>query len=355
VNLKLFLFVFSALSLISLRTVAQTYNCAVEGRVISQATGQPLENVNVYISNTVWGTTTNKNGYFKIESLPFGNLNVVASMVGYETQSIPIIIKERDTAEVNFNLKEASYKINPVLVTGKTPKDWEKNLEEFKKYFFGERPNTDGCEILNPEVINLNKTESGDLTANASQSIIIINNALGYKLRCDLVSFEWDNEKQTLQYIVETYFTELKDTTGKLKNEWLKNRENTYYGSTTDFIKSLTNNTYRDEGFRVYQDKHLPMNFSPLYKTYYELDKIIINKINDSYAELNFNGYLRIEYDSDFYNNTEISWIKLKFPNVLIDKFGYPIVALAFKIYGDWAYGGMANMLPKYYNPEEAK
>jgi hypothetical protein len=353
VDLKFFHFVFSALLVFSLRSIAQNYTCSVEGRVVSQSSGKPLENVNVYISNTVWGTTTNKDGYFKIISLPFGNLTVVASMVGYGPKTMSIALKEGETAEVNFKLEERSYEINQVLVTGKAPKDWLKNLEEFKKYFLGDGPNTDECKILNPEVINLNKTESGDLSANASQPILIINNALGYKIRCDLVSFEWVKDKQTLQYIVEIYFTELKDTSGNLKKEWTRNREATYYGSMTDFIKSLMNNTYREEGFKVY--KPLPFKYKSSYKSFYELDQQIIKKINDNYAELNFDGYLRIEYDSDISYKTLVSFIKLSFPDALIDKFGFSVVPLALTVYGDWAYSGVANMLPKYYNPEEEK
>lgn len=348
-SLKIFLFACIALFLFSLRVVAQNFNCSVEGRVMSQLSGKPLENVNVYISNTEWGTTTNKNGHFRIQSLPFGNLTVVASMIGYSPKTISITLKEGETAEVNLNLKERSYELNQILVTGKTPKDWLKNLEEFKKYFLGNGPNTDECKIVNPEVINLSKAQSGDLTANASQSIIIINNALGYKIRCDLVNFEWNEEKQTIQYIVETYFTELRDTSGNLKNEWINNRENTYYGSMTDFIRSFIHNTYRKEDFKVYYGINQPY----MYKSFYELDSTITKKINENYFELNFKGYLRIEYDSNTSYKKEVSWVKLNFPDVLIDKFGYPVVALAFKVYGDWAHSGISNFLPKYYYPKE--
>jgi predicted DNA-binding antitoxin AbrB/MazE fold protein len=354
VNRSFFLLLVSFLFCLSIKIVAQNYNCSVEGRVISKSADQPLENVNVYISNTVWGTTTNKYGYFKIESLPFGNLKVVASMVGYKPLVASVTLKEGETIEVNFNLEETSYELNQILVTGKIPKDWKENFEEFKNYFLGEGSNTNECKILNPEVINFTSTKSGGLTANASQPIMIINYALGYKIRCDLDNFEWNKENQTLKYIIETYFTELKDSTGNLKKEWTKNREATYYGSMTDFIKSLINNTYRKDGFKVYHNKQA-FKYKPLYKTYYQLDKPVIKKINNNYAELSFSEYLRIEYYSDTYHKSEISGIKLNFSKVLLDKFGYPVIPLSFAVYGDWAYSGVSNLLPKYYNPEEGK
>lgn len=349
-SLKFLLFVYLVLFFFSLTAAAQNFNCSVEGKVISQSSGKPLENVNVFITNTVWGTTTNKEGYFKIKSLPFGNLTVAASMVGYKSKTASIILKERENLEVNFNLEEKSYETNQVLVTGKVPKDWAKNLKVFKKYFLGDGPNADECKILNPEVINLTKTVSGDLTANSSQPIMIINNALGYKVRCELDNFEWNKENSTFQYAIKSYYTELKDSMGNLESKWTKNRDATYYGSITDFIKSLMDNTYQEEGFRVYK---LPLSkYNPANKSFYELDKPVIKKINNNYAELNFKGYLRVEYDSDTNHKTEVSWIKLSFPDVLVDKFGYEVVPYSITAFGYWAYSGFANMLPKYYNPQ---
>jgi len=352
VSLKFFPFVFLALFSFSLITVAQNYNCTVEGRVISQSSGKPLEDVNVYISNTEWGSTTNKDGYFKIGPLPYGNHTVVASVVGYKSKAISVTIKDGKTGEVNFYLEESSYKLNTVLVTGKIPKDWKDNLKKFKKYFLGQGPYSDECKIINPEVINFTRDKSGDLMASASQPIMIVNDYLGYKIRCDLDNFEFDKESQIFQFVVNTYYKELKDTAGNLKNRWTKNREEAYYGSVTDFIKSLINNTYHDEGFRVYYGNNFKRS---MYQSFFELDKPIIKKINDNYFELNFNGYLRIEYDSDIDHKTKVSLITLNYPDVLLDKFGYPVVELPYTVYGEWAHNGMANMLPKYYNPEEEK
>ena len=85
------------------------------------------------------------------------------------------------------------------------------------------------------------------------------------------------------------------------------------------------------------------------------MDSPITKKINENYFELNFNGYLRIEYNSDVSYKTEVSWVKLNFPGVLVDRFGFPVAPLALIISGNWTYSGIANMLPKYYNPKEEK
>ena len=328
--------------------LAQNYTCTVEGEVRAQLTGEPLENVNVYISGTTWGTRTDKSGFFRIEFLPSGRQEVVASIIGYKTESVTVSLKERMVTKVKFSLKEISYELKQVVITGMSPEKWKKDLEEFKKYFFGDTPFASECKIINPEVINLSSTKSGVLEANSSEPVIIINSALGYKIQCSLANFSWDDKKQTLKYLDNLFFTELKDTTGNQKNSWAKNREEAYYGSFNHFIKSLIRGTFTEEGFRVYRDKY----HSLIYKSWREIREPVITHIDSTSSQLNFNGYLRIEYELGSRRGTEISWIKLNYPDVVLDKYGFPVAPYAFEIYGDWAYGGISDMLPKYYNPE---
>ncbi len=344
---KIITLIYFIMFLSSPQILGQNYTCTVEGEVRVQSTGKPLENVNVFISGTIWGTTTDKSGFFRIESLPLGRHNVVASIVGYKTETVSVTLKEGMTLKVNFKLEEISYELNQVVITGKLPEEWKKLLNNFKNIFFGDSPFSAECEIVNPEVINLTRTNSGVLKADASRPIIIINKALGYKIHYDLMSFNWNEKKQTLQYLADSFFTELKDTTGVLEKKWEKNRKDAYYGSLSNFMRSLINNSFTEEGFHIYNDK-VP---SPAGASWFEIRKPVISSIgNDSY-ELNFKGYLRIEYKGSNYKSTEISWIKLNYPNVVIDKFGYPFAPFAFEIYGDWAYSGIADLLPKYYNP----
>ncbi len=198
---------------LSTNTPGQQNQAVIEGRVLENATGAPLENVNVYISGTTWGTATDKNGYFKIKSLPAGTHEVVASIIGFESLTKVLTVKEKNTYSLEFKLKEAHYELESVEIKGATPDKWNTQLEIFKRRFLGESSFASECVITNPEIINFEWINSHTLQAEAGQPIIIINNALGYKIRCELVSFLWNTKSQRIRFTVRPSFSELKDTT----------------------------------------------------------------------------------------------------------------------------------------------
>ncbi len=56
------------------------------GNVSDAKTGEPLIGVNILIKGTVYGTSTDENGKFKIDYLPAGTYDVEATMIGYKSQ-----------------------------------------------------------------------------------------------------------------------------------------------------------------------------------------------------------------------------------------------------------------------------
>ena len=325
---------------------AQEYHSVIQGRVLEQATGAPLENVNVYISGTTWGTATDKNGYFRIRSLPAGTHEIVASMIGYESDIKVLTVKENTTYEIEFKLKEASYELESVEVSGKSPDEWKRNFEVFRRRFLGETDFASECVIENPEYINLEWVNSHSLKAVAEKPIIIINNALGYKISCELVSFLWDTKSQRIKYTIRPSFTELKDTTGTLKEKWAKNRREVYNGSMDQFLKAAINNKTYETGFQVFLDSTPSIEKKHLH----HLDQPLIKIIGNEFI-LSFSDYIKIEYVLNDPVHPEVSWIKLIYPQVTLDKFGYPLEQVPFEVYGYWAQKGLADMLPKYYSP----
>ncbi len=326
---------------------AQNFNCTIEGKVISDSTGKPLENVNVYLSGTTCGTTTNKSGYFKISPIPSGTQKVVASIIGYKPAIAEVTLKEKSAIEIQFYLKEITYELSQVEVTGKVPEDWKENLEVFKNKFFGEGAFASECTIANPEVINLSRTNSDELIANSVQPIIIINHALGYKITCNLITFNWNEKIRKLQYLTDSYFSELIDSAGKMKEDWIENRKKAYNGSLVNFIKSLINGTLNKEKFSMSLDKSLSL----IGMKWPYLGEPDIKVADDSSVVLNFKDYLRVEYEPYRIGRTKVSWIKLNQSNVIFDKYGYPLDLYAINIYGYWSLKGIAYTLPKYYNP----
>lgn len=331
-------------------TFAQGNTGTIQGRVLEKATGAPLENVNVYVSGTTWGTATDKNGYFKIKALPAGTHEVVASIIGYESQTGVVTLREGQSYNIEFKLKEAHYELESVEVKGASPDEWNKQLEIFKRRFLGESVFASDCVIKNPEIINFKWINSHELQAEAGQPIIIINNALGYKISCELVSFLWDTKSQKIRFTVRPSFSQLVDSTGRYKEMWIKNRRDVYYGSMDNFLKAAVNSKLTESGFQVYQDDTPSIEKKHLHHA----DQKLVNIIGNEYR-MSFTDFLKIEYVMNDPVHPEVSWIKLVYPQVTLDKYGYPVQQLPFEVYGHWAEKGFADMLPKYYSPDEDK
>ena len=69
----------------------------LKGRVIDKDSGEPLFNVNIYLSGTLWGTTSDENGSFEIRSIIPSDYEVVFSIIGYETDSKTVFVKKNRT------------------------------------------------------------------------------------------------------------------------------------------------------------------------------------------------------------------------------------------------------------------
>ena len=328
-------------------TEAQSYKNKVKGRVLEYETGKPIENANVYVSGTTWGTTTDENGNFQINNLPDGNHEIVASIIGYESRTKLAYLADSKTVELIFKLPEAHYELEAVTVSGEVPTAWENNYAIFEKRFLGNSIFAQHCEIKNPEVLNFNWISPHHLTARAEESLKIINNDLGYEIMCVLVSFDWDAETYHVQAAVRPSFTEINDSTGLLKQKWLENRKKAYEGSIDNFLQAVKENKLSEGGFQIYQDFG-PLSNVPL-KRLTHVWIPLVRRSNEYYA-LSFSGYLRVLYTLKDPDNPEVSWIRLLYPTVSLDKYGYPIETLPFEVYGYWTDQGMADMLPKYYS-----
>ncbi|MFH1943493.1 MAG: carboxypeptidase-like regulatory domain-containing protein, partial [bacterium] len=83
------------------QTIPQT---KLTGRITDASTGQPLYFANVFLSNTTLGCATDKEGNYTIENVPSGHYELVASMIGYQLQSMTIDLKEPIKRETHFQL-----------------------------------------------------------------------------------------------------------------------------------------------------------------------------------------------------------------------------------------------------------
>jgi hypothetical protein len=82
------------ISIITCISHAQTLSNEIKGYVFDASTNSPLEDVNVYIANSTFGSSTNKEGYFNIKGVPPGIKEIVVTIIGYEVQTHSVLLRK---------------------------------------------------------------------------------------------------------------------------------------------------------------------------------------------------------------------------------------------------------------------
>ena len=96
---------------------AKDFDAHLVGHVIDEKTGEHLPYVNIQIKGTTIGTVTDESGHYFLKNLPLGRQTVIISYVGYETEELPVVIKENTTTELKAAIHEVSQQLNSVVVT----------------------------------------------------------------------------------------------------------------------------------------------------------------------------------------------------------------------------------------------
>ncbi len=330
---------------------AQKYDNYIKGRIIEKQTGKPLPGVNVYLNETLSGTTSDETGNFKIYSITPGNHELVASMIGYEVYNQNITVKVETKLEQNIFLAEKVYEFGTVEVTSEKSNEWIADYEKFSRMFLGANEFSAECEIMNKYYIDF-ENKGSVFMAKSKVPLIIENKALGYKIKCDLVQFRYDEAANDLRYVVKTFFEEYDSDKNEISDLYVPKRRQAYYGSLQHFLHSLVKGDVDKEGFEMRaistpnKDEFLPPGFKVI-----PVNSILKPDKTGLFSRVSFKNYLLVKYQGEFNNMNKLSYLTLNYPEVCIDEFGAPLEVVPFKTIGSWAKYGLADMLPKYYIP----
>jgi len=325
----------------------------ISGRIVDAKTKEPLVFVNVFIANTTIGTTTNENGFYLLENVNLGNNNLVISMMGFEVESREIFFSQSSTRTLNFQLRSKILKMPSVEIEAMDAKEWRRNLKIFKREFLGQSNNAEKCEILNPEILNFRfEKESGILNAFADEPLVIMNNALGYKIYVILSSFVLSGE--SCQYIIMPHYEKLLPKDEKEENNWRKNRIKAYNGSFRHFVVALTSAEIREHGFALWgitdsrERIEYPLNDPE------SINNLMTPGDFEFEIKLHCEDLLRVEYllESNEFSKSDIqvSYLELKKDTVTVSQFGYVTEYNSIFRSGRWYYDRMSDALPNNYN-----
>ena len=132
-------------------------------------------------------------------------------------------------------------------------------LNQFKKQFLGFTINANSCKILNEDDIILRYfEEEKQLTASSRKPILIRNKNLRYLIAFDLNEFKIDyahvdieNNRLHPKLILYSGTSRYENLDGSDKKRILKNREQSYKGSSLHFMRALANNKLKEENYVI--------------------------------------------------------------------------------------------------------
>ncbi|MBV6485391.1 MAG: Vitamin B12 transporter BtuB [Flavobacteriales bacterium] len=148
----------------------------IKGRIMSELSGVAF--VNIGFSGTYIGTSSNEQGYFKMDNLPSGKHTLQASAIGYKNIKKTIEIKPNETISIQLELEKMEHQLNEVVITGTLNEvsliESVVPIEVFTPVFFRKNPTPalfEALQIVNgvrPQ-INCSVCNTGDVHINGME------------------------------------------------------------------------------------------------------------------------------------------------------------------------------------------
>ena len=204
---------------------SQEKTFSILGKVVDSASRLPLSGASVFAQNTTQGTISNSEGKFFIR-LPNGGYDLVISYTGYDKKILRISHTQdlTDTVVVELIQQDKAMTEVAVVASNEVPDGWERFGKFFSDNFIGSTPNAAQTVIQNPEALKFYYTKNNKrhrLTVKSKDDLVIVNHSLGYKIRYQLDSFNYDYNTNISQYTGYPLFEEI-DTTETVKMSWKK-------------------------------------------------------------------------------------------------------------------------------------
>ena len=304
----------------------------VKGTILDKSNNFKIDFASIYINGTSVGTNSDQNGYFELDITKYGSLPLTISALGYYSVTLADFSRERP---IEVYLTPKTFELNEVFVVAKsTAKERKANLKLFRDQFLGSSYNGQNCVIMNEGDITFkNGTSRDTLKAFASKPILIVNNALGYKITYYLDKFEYYRKSKSFLYKGNAIFNEDLASEMIQKKFFEKRRRNAYLGSRSHFFASLWANKIKSNGFVIRDSVDQILNYE---------DIVIVRSGFKKY--LSYKGNLSIYYLSDSPNSS----IELFKNSVFFDSSGY-FDGSGVRVIGQMAKQRIGDLLPFDY------
>ena len=160
------------LTIVLSTTVAFSQTGSIHGIISSE--GTLLEFASVGLRNTTIGTSTDLNGHYSLQNIPYGKYEVLVSIIGFQPVSKKLEVNS-ESIRLDFELKESATALEEVVVSG-TMQEISKlesavPVEVYSPQFFKANPTPSIFESLQnvngvrPQ-LNCNVCNTGDIHIN---------------------------------------------------------------------------------------------------------------------------------------------------------------------------------------------
>lgn len=341
------------------------------GTVREKGTGLPLPFAHVFVNNTTIGSATDAEGRFRITGNFAGDIELVASFVGYVTEVKAISFRKKGEVQIDFVLAFNESNLTEIELKAKRDKAWVRELRRFEDVFLAlaDDPYRSQIQIENPWVLEFEnvKADKGPnyLQASATQPLKITNKALGYAIDYYLKDFRV--MRTGSMFYGQVFYTRMNSEDEEKMTEWEVNRVANYHSSLRHFNSSLLFNSQDSINFEIY--RALPERLGRVRTNDFreELGESIIPIKPDSiFRKPLGNGNFRIyttdrleihhpdkPWKNDYYTNVyhAISWIQAPNGYYDVDKKGTLINPIQLVLSGYLSRQRMARILPLDFTP----
>lgn len=266
-----------------LLTIGLQAQVKITGTVVSAVDGKPLGFATVFINNTSKGGTTTENGGFSIGGVVSGKYQLIASYVGYETVSNDIDVS---TADVSIKISmQPKATVLKAFEVKRDPKR-EAYIKKFRETFLGKTAFAKLCTINNDEIVDIYYDNGeGALKASTDDYLVIVNMALGYKVRFLLKQYVNSEKNNTISYYGFAFYEPMRSKSKAQQRIWVRNRELVFHGSALHFYRTLIQGNTAAEGFVVNEVIRRQRQQGYIRDTMVKNGKIMLNR--DAYSDDN--------------------------------------------------------------------
>ena len=337
---------------VALDKYASANKNSIKGIIMDAKTGEAITAASVFLSGTTFGKASDGKGYFEITNIPNGYYELIVSMLGYNMEKRNVTVDEKTKLVVSVSLTQKDIELKEIEVAGVKPKEWYTNMEIFKRILIGISDYSKECKIQNEDdVYFLDNKEDSTFEARTVKPLIIINNALGYKLECFIAKLTYNRITKDAFIKSNTVFEELQTEDKERIEEWKENRKKAYTGSIVHYFVSLTKGKAKAEGFKTYDSAMKIVSFNRnsqdvnySWRPSREIpEEIFLSYLSQNKEYFFLAKFLIVEYHG------QLSIVNVISKTMCIDENGYPKEDALFKLSGVWAEKGIADLLPRFY------